>query len=337
MKPVDPTLVFAGQLRRQYLLPLDGRPLLDSPGGNLLYAAAGARLWNDSVALLARVGEDYPHDWLHQFEQKGMDPKGVKILPSSLDLRSFMVYTDPTIYQRSNPVSHFARLGMAFPKGLLGYQPPSTDADSRINTRPDSPKMMDIPSHYFNAKAVHLCPLDYLAHTLLAPAFRQGGVNTVTIDPGPGYMNGSFLNDLRSLLQGVTAFLPAEDDIRTLFWGRTTDLWEMAETLGSFGAEIVVIKRGARGQFVYDHGTGNKWEIPAYPGRMVDPTNTDDVFCGGFLAGLVAESDPLRATLHGNISASLSIEGSGAFYLLDAMPGLAQARMQSLADIVRLV
>ncbi len=337
MKPVDPYLVFAGQLRRQYLLPFEGRPLLDAPGGNLLYAAAGGRLWSEAIALLARVGEDYPHEWLGQFEQKGIDSKGVKILPSSIDLRSFMVYTDPTIYQRSNPVSHFARLGMAFPKGLLGYQAPSTDADSRITTKPDSPKMMDIPAHYFNAKAAHLCPLDYLAHTLLAPAFRQGGVRIVTIDPGPGYMNGSFLNDLRSLLQGVSAFLPSEDDIRTLFWGRTTDLWEMAETLGSFGAEVIVIKRGTRGQFVYDHGTGKKWEIPAYPGRMVDPTNADDVFCGGFLAGFAAESDPLRAALQGNISASLSIEGSGAFYLLDSMPGLAQARMQSLADIVRVI
>lgn len=337
MNPPDPTLIFAGQLRRQYLLPLEGRPLLDTPGGNLLYAAAGARLWRDSVALLARVGEDYPHEWLRQFEQMGMDPKGIKILPSSMDLRSFMVYTDPTIYQRSNPVSHFARLGMAFPKGLLGYQAPSTDADSRINIRPDSPKMIDIPSHYFNAKAVHLCPLDYLAHTLLAPAFRQGGVPNVTIDPGPGYMNGSFLNDLRSLLQGVSAFMPSEDDIRTLFWGRTTDLWEMAETLGSFGAEVIVIKRGTRGQLVYEHATRKKWEIPAYPGRMVDPTNTDDVFCGGFLAGFATDFDPLRAALQGNISASLSIEGSGAFYLLDAMPGLAQARMQSLADIVRVI
>lgn len=337
MNPVDPLFVFAGQLRRQYLLPFEGRPLLDAPGGNLLYSASGARLWSDSVAILARVGEDYPHDWLRQFEQKEIDPQGVKILPGPMDLRSFMVYTDPTIYQRSNPVSHFARLGMAFPKGLLGYLPPATDADSRISSKPDSPKIIDIPSSYYGAKGAHLCPLDYLTHTQLAPAFRQGGVTSVTIDPGPGYMNGSFLNDLRSLLQGVSAFMPSEDDIRTLFWGRTTDLWEMAETLGSFGADVIVIKRGTRGQLVYEHGSRRKWEIPAYPGRMVDPTSADDAFCGGFLAGFVADFDPLRAALQGNISSSLSIEGSGPFYMLDCMPGLAQARMQSLADIVRIV
>ena len=303
----------------------------------MLYAAAAARLWVDTTALLARVGEDYPHDWLRQFEQKGMDAQGVKILPGPMDLRQFMAYTDPNTFQNTNPVSHFARLGMAFPKGLLGYQPPANDADSRIAGKPDAPKITDIPADYFSAKAVHLCPLDFLAHAQLAPAFRQGGVVAVTIDPGPGYMNGNFLNDMRSLLQGITAFMPSEEEIRTLFWGRTTDLWEMAETLGSYGAEIVVIKRGGRGQYVYDHDHRQKWDVPAYPGRLVDLTGAGDAFCGGFLAGYANSFDPLQAALAGNVSASLAIEGSGAFYALESLPGLARARLQSLSDIVRLV
>jgi sugar/nucleoside kinase (ribokinase family) len=333
--PAETRLVFAGQLRRQYLLPAEGRPLLDVPGGNLLYAASGARLWADTAALLARVGEDYPHDWLHQFEEKGLDPQGIKILPEPMDLRSFMAFTDPNTFQSSNPVSHFARLGMAFPKSLLGYHPLTTDVDSRILGNPDSPKISDIPFDYLSAKAVHLCPLDYLTHSQLAPAFRQGGVATITIDPGPGYMNGNFLSNIRSLLQGITAFLPSEDEIRTLFWGRTTDLWEMAETLGSYGAEIVVVKRSGRGQYVYDRDSHKKWDVPAYPARIADPTGSGDAFCGGFLAGYVSSFDPLQATLHGNVSASLAIEGSGAFYALEALPGLCQARLQSLADIVR--
>jgi len=334
--PSETRLVFAGQLRRQYLLPPEGRPVLDMPGGNLLYAASGARLWAETAALFARVGEDYPHEWLRQFEQKGIDPQGIKILPGPMDLRSFMAYTDASTFQNTNPVSHFARLGMAFPKGLLGYQPPADEVDSRTFSKPDSPKISDIPPDYLLAKGVHLCPLDFQAHSQLAPAFRQGGVGAVTIDPGPGYMNGNFLSDMRSLLQGITAFLPSEDEIRTLFWGRTTDLWEMAETLCSYGVEMVVIKRAGRGQYLYDRDSHKKWDIPAYPGRMADPTGSGDSFCGGFLAGYVNSYDPLQAALYGNVSASLSIEGSGAFYALESLPGLAQARLQSLSDIVRL-
>jgi sugar/nucleoside kinase (ribokinase family) len=332
---MDYSLVFAGQLNREYLIPTEGRPLLDAPGGNLLYAAAGARQWVDSVCLLARVGEDYPHEWLRFFQEKGMDTSGVKIIHGPIDLRTFMVYTDAQTFQRTNPVSHFVRLGLPFPKGLLGYQPPRAEQDSHVITNPNSPKLADIPRDYLVAKAIHLAPLDLLTHSQLAPAFRHGGVAIVSIDPGPNYMKANFFDDLRSLLQGVTAFLPSEEEIRNLFWGRTNDLWEMAATLASFGCEIIVIKRGGRGQFLYERATGKKWEIPAYPARLIDPAGAGDVFCGGFLAGYATSLDPLQATLQGNISASFSIEGSGAFYLLDSMPGLAEARLQSLSDLVR--
>ena len=334
---MDYSLVFVGQLRRQYLIPPEGRPLLDAPGGNLLYAAAGARQWVDSVCLMSRVGENYPHEWLKLFQQKGMDPSGIKTTPGPIDLRTFMVYTDAQNFQRTNPVSHFVRLGLPFPKGLLGYQAPRAEQDSRIHANPDSPKLSDIPPDFLVAKAVHLAPLDLLTHSQLAPAFRHGGVPIVSIDPGPGYMNANFLDDLRSLLQGVTAFLPSEEEIRCLFWGRTNDLWEMAHTLAGFGCEIIVIKRGGRGLLVFRRATGNMWEIPAYPSRLVDPSGAGDAFCGGFLAGYAATLDPLQAAMQGNISASFAIEGSGAFYSLDSMPGLAQARLESLSNLVRQV
>ncbi len=334
---MDVPLVIAGQLRRQYLIPPEGKPLLDKPGGNLLYSAAGARLWVNQVSLLGRVGEDYPYDWLRSFQQKGMDVRGVKIVPAPMDLRSFLVYLDARNFQCTNPVSHFARLGLPFPKGLLGYQPPKNEQDNRTRANPDSPKLSDIPADYRVAKAAHLAPLDLLTHSQLATAFRHGGVAHVTIDPGPGYMNANYLNDLRSLLQGITAFLPSEEEIRNLFWGRTHDLWEMAETLASFGCDIIVIKRGAHGQYVYDRSRNRRWEIPAYPSNYNDPTGAGDAFCGGFLAGYAATLDPLQAALHGSISASFAIEGSGPFYLLDSMPGLAQARLASLADMVRQV
>ena len=111
----------------------------------------------------------------------------------------------------------------------------------------------------------------------------------------------------------------------------------MAATLASFGCEVIVIKRGGRGQYLYERSSNKKWEIPAYPSRLIDPTGAGDVFCGGFLAGFAAGYDPLQAAMQGNISASFSIEGSGVFYLLDSMPGLAQARLHSLSNLIRQV
>jgi len=129
--------------------------------------------------------------------------------------------------------------------------------------------------------------------------------------------------------------LPSEEEITALFHGRSTDLWEMAETLAGYGCEIIVIKRGDRGQYLFDATTHSRWEIPAYPVQVIDPTGAGDAFCGGFLAGYRRTYDPLQAVLHGNISASLTIEGSGPFYALDALEGLAEARLDALAQSVR--
>jgi ribokinase len=86
---------------------------------------------------------------------------------------------------------------------------------------------------------------------------------------------------------------------------------------------------------LYDSISKKRWEIPAYPARLTDVTGAGDSFCGGFLTGYQKTYDPLRGVLYGSVSASLTIEGSGTFHALEALPGLAQARLDSLAGIVR--
>jgi ribokinase len=87
--------------------------------------------------------------------------------------------------------------------------------------------------------------------------------------------------------------------------------------------------------FVAD--TKRKVQIPAYPARVADPTGAGDAFNGGFLAGYCKNYDPLEGVLHGSVSASLKLEGAGAFYPLDVMPGLAQARLNAVRGLVRKV
>ena len=333
---MDPNFVIAGHLRREYLLPPTGCPYINVPGGNLLYAAAGLGIWDSHVGLLGRVGEDYPHEWLRSFEKRSWDTRGIHILADALDLRYFQTQLDLQTIQYANPVAHFARLGLPFPKALFGYQPPEASDDRKI-THPASPRPGDIPPDYLVAHAAHLCPLDFVSSERLLSAFWQANVTTLTLDPSAAYMTSTAFNDVRTILHGLTAFLPSEEELRDLFWGRTDDLWEMAEALGSFDCEFIVIKRGARGQMLYDTVSKKRWEIPAYPAHLADPTGAGDAFCGGFLAGYQKTYDPLRAVLYGNVSASLAIEGSGALHTLDALPGLAQARLDSLTGIVRAV
>jgi sugar/nucleoside kinase (ribokinase family) len=332
---VNPSFVVAGRLSREYLLPPVGPARLDAPGGNLLYAAGGLAVWEQNLGLVGRVGEDYPRQWLDSFEQRGMDTRGIRILPQALDLRSFLAYDESLEPQKTTPVAHFARRQLTFPKSLLGYQPPSEETDNGKHTQLDSPTAADIPSDYLEASAVHICPLSLASQTQLLMAFKSGTATTLSLDPSPAYMVSAFLKSLRALLKGLTVFLPSQTELRALFWGKTHDLWEMAEALSAYGCELVVIKSGGLGQLLYDSPGQHRWEIPAYPARMADPTGAGDAFCGGFLAGYHKHYDPLEAVLYGNVSASLKVEGSGAFYPLDVLPGLAQARLDSLKELVR--
>ena len=332
-----PKNIFAGQLRREYFINADGKPVLDIPGGNALYAAVGYKLWKPDLApgLLARVGEDYPQSWLDDFSQKGIDTEGVNILPGPVDVRSFYTYLDKSTRVEDDPIPHFASLSQPFPKTLLGYTKKGKELDSRTKISPATLRQNEIPPKYLSATAAHLSPVDFLTHNLLPAMFRQAGFTTITIDPASSYMDSDFYGDMPALVTGLTAFMPSEDDLRNLFRGRSVDLWEMAEDLAHYGCEFVVMKRGERGQLLYDRVGDKRWDIPAYPARLHNPTGAGDAFCGGFLAGYRDTFDPVQAVLHGNVASSLVVEGTSPFYALDTLPGLAAARLEFMQQSVR--
>ena len=248
-----------------------------------------------------------------------------------MDVREFLAYNESFEANRINPVAHFARRGMTFPKSLLGYQPPDDrnfdDARALIVT--------DIPDDYLTARAVLICPMELIVQTQLIAGLKRGSTHSFILDPEPAAMTPKARRSFPALLNGVTAFLPSEEELQNLFWGETHDLWAMAEAVSMYGCDYVVVKRGAQGQLLYCTGGKRKYEIPAYPARVADPTGAGDAFCGGFLAGYGKNYDALEGVLHGNISASLKLEGSGAFYPMEVMPGLAEARLGALRGMVR--
>lgn len=327
--------LIAGRLSRNYIVLPEGEILEDVPGGSTLYAAAGVGVWESEIGLISRVGNDYPEDWLGKMQKWGYDTRGVRRMTEPLDLRSFTAYPNHETELFDNPVSYYSKLNQPLPKELLGYTAPTQQVDSRTRPTLQTIRQNDFPSDYLDATAAHIGPMDFLTHTLLPPTLRQGHINTITLDPGEGYMNPTFWDDIPLILNGLTAFITSEEKLASLFQGRSFDLWEMAETLANMGCEIIVVKRGGRGQCVYERSTRARWIIPAYPARIRCMMGAGDAFCGGFLAGYRIAYDPLQAALYGGISASLVLEGTSPFYALDCLPGLAQARLEALKDLVR--
>jgi len=326
--------LFAGKLQRDFIITSRHQALIDIPGGDLLYAAAGFGIWDDGAGLIGRVGEDYPHEWIDKLCAHGFDCRGINIVPEVIDTRSFCCYQDQVKYDSETPASHFARLTIPLPKALLGYTPRNkaqVDPFQQILTFHEK----DIPEDYLDATAAHLCPMDFKCQNQLLTLLRQGHINNLTLDAADSFMKPPYLDRIPLLVNGLTAFHATEDQMRSLFQGRTSEVWEMAETIATFGCEYVIIKRGLHGQYVYQHYNPKRWIVPAYPVKVTDPMGAGNAFCGGFLAGIRSTYDPLEACLFGNISASFAVEGTRALHMLDAMPGLAEARKFKLKSMVR--
>jgi sugar/nucleoside kinase (ribokinase family) len=327
--------VIAGCLNRDYILPISGPPQIDVLGGNLAYSAIGLKLWEATAGLVARLGEDYPLQWLDRFRSLGFNLSGIKVLSEPLDSRRFMAHDDPTTTHFLNPVQHFADRGLTYPPSMLAYQETKPRISSRETPLSQSIQISDIPETYLEASAVHICPVDYLSHLILPSIFSQGQATTITLSPAPGYMHPAFWEEIPGLLSDLTAFIPSETEIRNLFQGRRTDLWEMAEILSSFGPEFILIRTTSRGNYLFDREREKRWVVPNYQSKIVDPTGAGDALAGGFLVGYRETYDPLEAAIMGSISASMVVEGSGVFYALESMPGLIEARMMALRELVR--
>jgi sugar/nucleoside kinase (ribokinase family) len=336
MRPMAESVEFAfvGGLRRDYCITHDGRVFTDVLGGNALYAAVGARIWGASVAVISRVGSDYPVGWLDQLRARGFNLDGVRVLPEPQDTRTFYAYTSPDERADTSPASHYLRVGHPLPKELLGYQHSTLRQDQRTSPGPLAVRVDDLPSWTARCRGIHFSPADYLTHLTVPMHLREQGVKKLTLDPSVMYMDPGFRRELSSVLKGLDAFLPSMMEAEAFFRPQRLQVWEMAEAFLAMGCGMVVIKRGANGQAVLDGTSGKRWNVPAYRARVADVTGAGDAYCGGFLVGLDQTGDPLEAALRGGVSSSLVIEGTGALYALDALTGLSQARLHALRQDV---
>ena len=325
---------FVGGLRQDYCITHDGRVFAGMLGGNALYAAVGARVWGASVAVVSRVGSDYPSDWLERLRTLGFNLDGVRVLPEPQDTRTFYAYLSPDERVDTSPASHFLRVGKELPKDLLGYQHSTLQQDRRASPGPLAVRADDLPAWIHGCRGVHFSPADYLTHLTVPTHLRHLGIKTLTLDPSLMYMDPGFRRDLPDLLSGLDAFLPSLMEAEAFFRPQRLRVWEMAEAFLAMGCRIVVIKCGANGQAVLDGASGQRWNVPAYPAQPNDVTGAGDAYCGGFLAGLAETGDPLEAALRGAVSSSLVIEGTGALFALEALPGLPQARLHALQQAV---
>lgn len=332
---IAPEYLVAGMLTRDYIIDSSGKAYNDVPGGSALYAAAAVRLWDGKPGLVASVGEDYPSIWLERIKSSGISIGGVKILPRDMDLRQFMAFSNSCTITNENPVALYARHQLPFPKSLLGYQSSDmqTAGEEMVVLRPSIEE--SYMSEILHASAAHICALEYRNQLHLTTQLSRYSINTITLNPAPQTMTANHWDEIPALLESITAFFPSERQTISLFQGRSKDILEMATALGNFGCKLIIIRQGNASYLLYDAYSKKKFSIPAYPVKILNPLNTEDALCGGFLAGYRMTYDPLEALLRGIVSASHAAECSDALQMTGVLPGLSNARLEALRPMVQ--
>jgi len=333
------TLICCGGLRVDYIIPPHGQPRLNQIGGNALYAAAGARLWHQPVAILARVGQNYPSAWLAEVNAQGFDIRGVRSVSGDQDHRTFYAYLDDDTRVDTEPARHFARLGLALPEALRDYvhSTPGQDDPDHYEPLAVTPDDLEV---YIKAhepvqplSGLHIAPISIRTQRLLPATARRLGIALISADPGERAMVPALRPYVEEVLAQVDVFMPSAQEV-TRFFADMPAMTTPKQRLRWFaarGPQITVLKLGSAGALIYERANDRFWHVPTVPVKVVDVTGAGDAFCGGFIAGLASHGDPARAAVNGAVSASFAIEDYGPHPILTATLEEAQRRTTMLS------
>ena len=232
-----------GKLSQDYILTEEGLDLNNIPGGHLLYAAIGMTPWEKHPGIVSRVGSNYPPEFIQNFAKYDIDTGGIKVLPIPIEHRNFITYFEPEDTKefrekhRQSVLTEYFHAGKPFPKDLLGYVPSKNNIDSLTERKPETILSRDIPPAMLEARCVHICPMDYISHNLLPQAFSGERKKTITIQTGDGYMQPFFFESIKTLVNGLSALITRERQVRSLFSEKylITDVGDMLKIMLGYG------------------------------------------------------------------------------------------------------
>ncbi|MDR3495582.1 MAG: PfkB family carbohydrate kinase [Ancalomicrobiaceae bacterium] len=286
-----------GNISIDDLVFADGSTQWCIPGGNAIYSALGAALWQHRPVVMAPVGPDYPTDVL----QERLDLSRCPRVPRTL--RNWGLYEDDG--SRSFIFRRDTRKWEEF-----------------------SPTLADLDG--FVCDAAHLAPLRWELQIAIAERLRADGTRLISVDPDDRYLSALSPETVGRLLSDIDLFLPSRQDVEALFPGRSP--LDALRRLRAAAPELpaIAIKCGAKGVIIHAADDADYFELPAIAGHVVDATGAGDAFSGGALVGYAATRSVIEAALWGSVSASFAVEATGPAQLIAATKECAQSRLAQL-------
>ncbi|HUQ79187.1 MAG TPA: PfkB family carbohydrate kinase [Patescibacteria group bacterium] len=322
-----PAVVVVGCLTIDSVVTATGDLIRAACGGNALYAAAGAHVWDHRIGLVARAGDDYPAPCLDEIRDV-FDGEGLCRLTGPHPLRvAFSYRADGSRTRKVPPAVLDALAEDARPDYL-----DNTHDTARYLAA--TPLSSEIPDAWLrDVDAVHLPALMAVSQRELVGALRAARPDRLITVDSPWYDAREVASDAHlDLLAMANVVIPSEDDLALFRPG--LPLLDATRDLVDDGARAVVVKLGPWGSLVVD-STGQMSHVPAYPANTIDPTGAGDAFCGGLLVGLREGLGLVEAAVRGTISASFVVEERAALPIFRVERSAAEERVGWVADRVR--
>jgi fructoselysine-6-P-deglycase FrlB-like protein/sugar/nucleoside kinase (ribokinase family) len=298
-----PRVIVVGDLTLDDVVMPDGTTHMASIGGDCLYAALGARLWEPNVGIVTRRGDDFPRDRLTELEKFGICLDGVVDIPGPT-IRNWVIYE---VDGRRN---------------WIYRTPPSRPVEVAVRPEDVPPSWLSrLPSPVVHVAAM---PID-AAERIVEAVRRQAPDAVIMLDTHEDYVRG-YRDRLLRLAASVDVFLPSREELVDLV-GFDDPPRALRELWPEQGMPLVVAKLGKDGVLLWDKDRSAVVSLDAAPARIVDVTGAGDAFCGGFAAGLALGLDPLESARRGTVSAAFATEGVGSLALSLVTPADAAARL----------
>lgn len=302
--PAVPRVVVAGDLTLDDVVLPDGTTQMAAVGGDSLYAALGARLWEPRVGLVTRRGEDFPAAHLDLLADLGVDTGGVRDVAGPT-VRNWVIYENDG--RRS-----------------WVYRTPA-ERSGEVAVRPE-----DIPAAWLATTpppVIHVAGMPLAAAEAIVARVRERcPAAIITLDTHEDWVGG-YRARLRHLAGLVDAFMPSREEVADLT-GYDDPRRALAE-LGGLPTPIIVIKMGPDGCLVGGRALQQAAAVGVSPGPVVEVTGAGDAFCGGMAAGLARGLDPVRSACRGVVSAGFAVAGFSSMRLASISPADAEARLAS--------
>ena len=250
-------------------------------GGPPFYSAIAASRLGARVAVLSKVGGDFPENYLKILESERVDVTFVHLIKDAKTTSFHIKYMDD---------KREMRLQALGPKLL----PEDVSVD-------------------FKAKVVHIAPI---ANEIPFGTFERlrKNADTVCLDPQgytrkfdeKGNVKLKKWRDER-FLEKVSIF--KSDEKEAAYVSGFLDVHKAVKKIAEYGAKTVIITMADKGAVLLYNG--NIQKIPAYPVSVIDPTGAGDVFIGAYIAEYIKRNDPIWCACVGSAAASFTIEKDG--------------------------